>query len=122
MRRGMIAEFRGFEAFRSHVGFSFAREALPPLHSLSMKDNQTPATKADIQAVMTSVESLMDEIGKLYDANERWKDELKDHFDLVIENVRSELLRARHDKVELLDDRTKNLDRRVSRLEVRMGV
>ena len=80
-----------------------------------MKDDQTPATKADITA-------LMDSIGKLYDANERWKEELKEDFRLVIEDLRHDVLGARHDKVELLDNRTRDLDKRVTRLETRVGL
>jgi len=40
-----------------------------------MYDN-TPATKGDIT-------QLMDSIGKLYDANENWKDEIIRHFDVT---------------------------------------
>ncbi len=54
-------------------------------------DPVVPATKEDIQM-------LMNEIGRLYDANagwqnemlekqQGWKDEIKDHFDLVAENI-----------------------------------
>ena len=42
---------------------------------LYMYDN-TPATKGDIT-------QLMDSIGKLYDANENWKDEIIRHFDVT---------------------------------------
>src|SRR5688572_24220758 len=47
-------------------------------------DPTSPATKDDIQM-------LMGEIGKLYDANERCKDELKRHFDFTVETIRHEL-------------------------------
>ena len=79
-----------------------------------MADEQIPATKADIQM-------LMDSIGKLYDANVFWKEELKDHFDLVIEDLRHDFLGVRNDEVVLLSDKTKDLDKRVSRIEARIG-
>ena len=79
-----------------------------------MKDDQAPATKADIAALMNS-------IGTLYDANARWKEELKADFRLVIEDLRHDVLGARHDKVESLDERTQSLDKRVTRLETRAG-
>ena len=90
-----------------------------------MRDDQTPATKADITSLMSS-------IGKLYEANERWKDEilvsnerwkeeLKADFRLVIEDLRHDFLGARRDKVESLDERTQGLDKRVTRLETRAG-
>ena len=72
-----------------------------------MTENQTPATKADIEALMNS-------ISKLYDANEGWKEEIHTamgewkeqiiaQFKLVIEDLRHDFLGAHHDKVELLD-------------------
>ena len=65
---------------------------------------------------------LMDELGKLYQANERWKDEildanekwkeeLKQHFDVIAENIRHDLLKgALHDKIEQHDDRILHLE------------
>lgn len=108
-------EFRRSVASFRRVDFWVARQPFYPLPFQSMKDDQTAATKADIQL-------LMDSIGNLYDANERLKEELKGHFDLVIENLRHDFLGGRHDKVELLDDKTQDLDKRVSRLEAYIGV
>ena len=50
-------------------------------------DKQAPATKQDMAM-------LMDELGKLYDVNERWKDELKQHFDVVAENIHHDMLKG----------------------------
>jgi hypothetical protein len=90
------------------------------------KTGDAPATKADVRM-------LMDEIGKLYDANKRWKDEVireldgridgkitasetrtKEHFDLAVENIRAELVGANKDRLENHEDR-------ITRLEVRVG-
>jgi len=94
-----------------------------------MVDNsQSPATKQDIFLVMQ-------EIGKLYDANERWKNEIidaagewkddmlhkmdtwknetKQHFDLVAENLKYDFLGAHKDRIENHEDRIRRLERKV---------
>ena len=69
---------------------------------------------------------LMTEIGKLFDANERWKDELeekvvvsevrmKSQFDLSVENIRAELVGANRDRIE-------SHEIRISRLERHAGI
>lgn len=84
-----------------------------------MTDNTAPATKADIQM-------LMDAIVNLYDANARWKEEIKkevtEHFDLVAENLQHELVSAHREKVELLDETVRGHERRLRALEHRIGV
>lgn len=84
-----------------------------------MKDDTTPATKADIQM-------LMDSIGKLYDANERWKDEVmsdvKRHFDVVVEQIRHDLKGANREAIEVHKDRTNDHETRIGRLEARAGI
>ncbi len=72
------------------------------------KASQAPATKADIKL-------LMGEIGKLYGANERWKNELKQHFDLAVENISAELKGANKDKIE-------SHETRIARLETHVGL
>ncbi len=62
-----------------------------------------PASKEDITM-------LMGEIGKLYDANKRWKDEIMQHFDVVAENIRHDALGANRDEVERLKDRVTRLE------------
>ena len=54
---------------------------------------------------------LMDSNGKLYDANERWKDQIKAHFDLQSELFRHDLLDAKHDRVANHEDRLRILER-----------
>jgi hypothetical protein len=72
-------------------------------------DRNSPATKADIQLIMT-------EIGRLYAANEQWKDELIEHFDLAAEDIKHNFESAFHDKLEQHDDRIKRLERHVKLL------
>ncbi|MGE0608311.1 MAG: hypothetical protein AB7O62_14540 [Pirellulales bacterium] len=91
-----------------------------------MKDETTPATKADIKM-------LMDSIGKLYDANERWKDQIltanerwKDEtirrFDVIAEQLRHDVLSAFRDFTVQMNERTNSHETRIRRLEVRMGI
>jgi hypothetical protein len=82
---------------------------------MAKKNDASPATKADIKMLPGS-------IGKLYDANERWKNKLRDeskrtkvemkaHVDLKIELLRHDLLDARKDRVEKHEDRFMKLER-----------
>lgn len=81
---------------------------------MATSDDATPATKADIKL-------LMDSIGKLYDANEKWKneaigetkrmkDEIKSHTDLGIELLRADLLDAKKDRIENHEGRLRKLE------------
>lgn len=83
-------------------------------------DSTAPATKQDVRL-------LMDEIGKLYRANERWKDEildadekwkeeLKQHFDVIAENIKYDFLHG------ALPDKIQNHENRLVRLEDRVGI
>lgn len=67
-------------------------------------DPQARATKQDITL-------LMNEIGKLYDANERWKEELKLHFDTVAENLVADFRGALSDKIDQHETRIVRLER-----------
>lgn len=68
------------------------------------KDSQAPATKTDIAM-------LMKEIGKLYDAQDRWKEEIRRHFDLTVETIRHDLRGANKDEIVALKDRVSRLER-----------
>jgi hypothetical protein len=96
---------------------------------MSKPNDTSPATKSDIKL-------LMDELGKLYDATERWKDELADktqrwqllsvtetkqHFDLTVEQIRHDLLAANREQIELLRDRADGHENRITRLEQHAG-
>jgi hypothetical protein len=81
-----------------------------------------PATKEDIGL-------LMEAIGKLYSANQQWKEEIIDHldkrvaaseaqtkahFDLVAENITHDFQHgALHDRIEQHGDRIGRLERHV---------
>jgi KaiC/GvpD/RAD55 family RecA-like ATPase len=78
-------------------------------------DPSAPATKADIQLIMA-------ELGKLYDANQRWKNEMKEHFDLTVENIRHDLEGANRDQIDVLKDRSTDHQRRIVRLEKLAGL
>ncbi len=96
---------------------------------MPQRNDDIPATKSDIKL-------LMDELGKLYDANERWKDELADktqrgqllavtetkqHFDLTVEQIRHDLLAANREQIELQRDRIDGHENRITRLEQHAG-
>lgn len=90
-------------------------------------DPTAPATKADIAL-------LMQEMGKLYDANYRWKEELKEyvtrwkiemmekmdkwkddlhrHFDVVAEDMRHDVFGINNDRFEVHEDRIRRLERK----------
>lgn len=68
--------------------------------------DQSPATKQDIRL-------LMDEIGKLYQANEKWKEELKQHFDVVAENLIHDFRGALNDKIQNHENRIVLLEQQV---------
>jgi hypothetical protein len=106
---------------------SFRPRLYPAAMPKPSKTGNAPATKADIGM-------LMDEIGRLYDANQRWKDEIigtlderidsriaasekrmQHHFGLAVENIRAELVGANKDRIE-------NHEGRIARLEDRIGL
>ncbi len=77
-------------------------------------DPTAPATKQDIAL-------LMNEIGKLYSANEgwkedltekmeAWKEEVKEHFDVVAENIKHDFRGAFSDKLAQHEDRIVRLE------------
>ena len=64
----------------------------------------------------------MEQVGKLYDADARWKDEIIEHFDLTVESIRHEMKAAHHGSVELLRDQTADHAKRIKRLERHAGI
>jgi hypothetical protein len=92
-----------------------------------MADDQTaPATKEDIQM-------LLEQFGKMYDVQERWKnelhkdmeiwkEELKDHFDLAVEQIRHELVSANREEIEVLKDGHNDHGARIIALEKVTGL
>jgi hypothetical protein len=89
-------------------------------------DSTAPATKLDVTL-------LMDEIGKLYIANEAWKNELnkgfksserriKRYVSVKLENVAAELKGAKKDRVSQHDDKIEVQDKRLKRIEESLGL
>lgn len=72
------------------------------------KKSSPPATKEDIKI-------LMEQFGKLYDANEQWKNEILRHFDVSVETIRHDLLGANKERIENHEDR-------ITRLEHHVGI
>jgi hypothetical protein len=81
-------------------------------------DPNATATKQDIQL-------LMEEMGKLYAANERWKNEIIDevdgrivaseertkrHFEVVAEDIKHDFQGAFHDKLQQHEERLARLE------------
>lgn len=75
------------------------------------KDASAPATKEDIRL-------LMEQVGHFYrewdQRTREWKQEIKDHFDLVTEN-------QLYDFKGIFSDRTEDHERRIKRLERKAG-
>jgi predicted methyltransferase len=82
-------------------------------------DPNAPATKEDIRL-------LMDELGRLYAANERWKDDIigqvderivaseervTGYFDVVAETIRHDFRGAFSDKLDQHEDRIIRVER-----------
>lgn len=90
-------------------------------------------TRDDAAATKKDIGLLMGEMGKMYDAMERWKNELKnsfdskydglknhfdskydrlkDYFDLTVENIRYDLVGANRDEIEMIKDRVGRLEK-----------
>lgn len=73
-------------------------------------DSTAPATKQDVRL-------LMDEIGKLYRANERWKDEILDADEKWKEELKQHFFLH-----GALPDKIQNHENRLVRLEDRVGI
>lgn len=65
------------------------------------KDDLTPATKKDLREL---------------------EDRLLRHFDLTVETIRHDLLGANRDELELIKDRNRDHERRISVLERSAGL
>jgi hypothetical protein len=79
----------------------------------------TPATKQDILL-------LMDSIGKLYDANERWKNETVEetsrHFDVKCEELTHDFQGTLKDKISVHDDHLQRHDTDIHAIRVHVGM
>ena len=97
---------------------------------MTNKDTKAPATKADLLSLK---DELKQEIKDLYQANEKWKDEILDHqkawkdeilhhFDLVMENYQADIVGAFGDRLQWLRDVQQAHGKRLNRLEATVGL
>src|SRR5690606_878420 len=96
-RTSKIMSIRGSFSCRTSRGFWLPCNRFILYPFAAMKDNTAPATKADIAMLKTDVKQLLDAVRNLYDANERWKDEIVQHFNVVVEDIRHDLAGANRD-------------------------
>lgn len=104
---------------------------------MASHDPQAAATKEDIAL-------LMEEFGKLYEATERWKnemagtmhnwkeefhtemqtwkDEIIHEFHIVAEDIRHDAMGAQKDSIVQLKEKTSDHDQRITRLEGKVGI
>ncbi len=115
----MVATSTGLAAFRqlrflSCSVFGFGAVICYAESPMSSDNSQAAATKQDIKMIM-------DQIGKLYDANERWKDEILEQqkewkeeivheFKVVAEDFRHDAMGANKDRIENHEDRIVRLE------------
>lgn len=76
------------------------------------KDDSARATKRDLHDLEAGVDRKLQEM----------EDRLLRHFDLTVETIRSELLRANRDELELIKDHQRDHDRRIRHLERSAGL
>jgi len=113
-----------------------------------MATNDEPVTKGDVAAIRSERGAVRDELKKeigsvrtelkgdianlrdelkgeiaeLRHDVELSKVEIKRHFDVVIEDLRHDLIGARNDEVEVLKDSRKDHERRIRHLEKNAGL
>jgi predicted nucleic acid-binding Zn-ribbon protein len=95
-------------------------------------DHTAPATKEDIRM-------LMEEFGKMWQWKAQLEDrfvsveeqigqlvvgqrDIKDHFDVVAENIREDFRSANREEIEVIKDRQECHDQRITALEHSMGM
>ena len=86
---------------------------------MTKDDDQAPASKTDIRMLMEQMgayyDKTEDRIATLEENLKEWKEEIKRHFDVVVEDIRHDLQGANRDEIESTKDR-------VTRLEQRAGI
>lgn len=82
-------------------------------------DSTAVATKQDIALLMGTMGEMNISIQKLYDDTQLWKDEIMDHFEVVLENYRHDLAGANKDEITTLQHRSTDHEVRIQKLEVR---
>lgn len=99
-------------------------------------DGTAPATKDDIRMLMeefgkmwqwkANVDGKFEEVdvrfNDLEEKMELWKKELKDHFDLVAEQIRHDFVAANREEIEVLKDGHAEHGKRIIALERATGL
>lgn len=84
-----------------------------------MQHDPQPATQDDLERLRQSLEGRMERQAERLESCEQ---EIIQHFDLVAENLRHDLLGAHRDEIEILKDARNDHERRISQLERSTGV
>ncbi len=93
-----------------------------------MQDDTLPLTKADGKHILTMMQTVLDRVEEFKDEitgemtnmkgeMRQHKEDIKNHFDITVENLRSDLLDANKDGISLCKDTLNNHDHRITRLE-----
>ncbi len=94
------------------------------IENLNVQNGKITSWTVDIDGKFTSLaEHVMGEIGKLYDAQERWKDEILERMDerfskehlytgALIENLRDDIYAVHGQRITILDDRLTRVERK----------
>ena len=85
------------------------------------KENQ-PATKGDLDKLGLRVDELTQRFDQLGFKVDAFKDEILRHFDVIVEDLRHDLIGARSDEIEVLKDGRLNHAQRLRRLERHIGL
>jgi hypothetical protein len=81
-----------------------------------------PLTKGDIAQLLEVVQRVDQRMNRLEHKVEEFKDETTRHFDVIVEDLRHDLIGARSDEVEVLKDGRRDHEKRIRRLEKSAGL
>lgn len=81
-----------------------------------------PLTKGDIAQLLEVVQRVDQRMYRLEQKVEEFKDETTRHFDVIVEDLRHDLVGARSDEVEVLKDGRRDHEKRIRRLEKSAGL
>lgn len=82
---------------------------------------QLAKTDANIELILDALKNVYESEQTLREDMKNWKDELKEHFEVIAEDLRHDLIGTHKDKISALEDRTTDHGRRIRHLEKRMA-
>jgi hypothetical protein len=89
---------------------------------MKKKDASVPATKRDLSQGMAVLRGdMVCWKSELRGDMDGWKNEIVRHFDVVVEDLRHDMIGMHHDQVEVLKDKSNDHEHRIKRLESRAG-